>query len=128
MDDILRVAGIAIAAVLASMLLKGQYRAAGVACILSAFLIISVFSFENGVGEAISEVRAFTEGTGFSGYAVTLVKALGIAYITQMTEAVCRETGEETVAMAVEFAGRTQLILLALPLAAELLEIAAGLL
>ena len=65
---------------------------------------------------------------GMGETATLLLKGLGIAVLTQLCADLCRQTGEGTVASAVEMAGRAELLLLCLPLLRELVEMAATLL
>ena len=57
-----------------------------------------------------------------------LLKALGIAVLTQCCAELCRESGESGVANGVELAGKVEILLLALPLIAEILSTARELL
>ncbi|MBE6553281.1 MAG: hypothetical protein E7666_02950 [Ruminococcaceae bacterium] len=59
-----------------------------------------------------------------SPYAELLFKALGIATLTQIAASVCRDCGEGSVADGVELVGRIELLLLSLPLIAEILNAA----
>ncbi len=49
-------------------------------------------------------------------YLTVLFKALGICYITQFASDICRDCGENTLAVQAELAGKIALMLLALPL------------
>ena len=51
-----------------------------------------------------------------------LLKALGICYITQFASDCCRDAGESALASKAELAGRVAVVLLALPMLAQLLE------
>lgn len=55
------------------------------------------------------------------GQASTLMRALCILLLVRFCAALCRDCGESTVALCLEFAGKAELILLALPLLEELL-------
>lgn len=57
----------------------------------------------------------------------TLLKTLGICFLTQTAADICRDAEEASLAAKVELAGKTAVLLLCLPLYRELLEIAAGL-
>ncbi len=57
----------------------------------------------------------------------TLMKTLGICFLTQTAADVCRDAGEGSLAAKVELAGKAAVLLLCLPLYQELLEIAAHL-
>lgn len=65
---------------------------------------------------------------GLSDYATVLMKALGIAVLTQCCADICRECGETSAALGVELTGRVELLLLAIPLMEEVLETARQLL
>lgn len=45
-----------------------------------------------------------------------LLKALGVAFLTELTAGICRDSGEATLATWVETAGKLEILLLALPL------------
>lgn len=70
----------------------------------------------------VSYIGTLTENAGVSGYAEFLLKALGIAILTQCCAELCRESGEGGVAMGVELAGKIEILLLALPLIGEILS------
>ena len=63
-----------------------------------------------------------------SPYAEILFKALGIAVLAQIAASVCRDCGENSVADGIELLGRIELLLLSLPLIAEILSAAQELL
>lgn len=60
--------------------------------------------------------------------AAPVLRAVGVALIAELTATICRDMGEGTIADGVLLFGRTEILLLALPLIDELLEIAGELL
>ena len=60
-------------------------------------------------------------------YLTILFKALGICYITQFAGDICRDCGENTLAVQTELAGKIALMLLALPLFNSLADIISNL-
>ena len=68
------------------------------------------------------------EAWGMGESAKLLLKGLGIAVLTQLCADLCRQTGEGSIATAVEMAGRAELLLLCLPLLRDLVGLAASLL
>ena len=56
-------------------------------------------------------------------YLTILFKALGICYITQFASDICKDCGENTLAVQAEIAGKIALMLLALPLFGTLAEL-----
>ena len=61
-------------------------------------------------------------------HGTALIKALGIAFLTQLCADVCRECGESGAASLVEMTGKLEILLLCLPLLEELLAAARELL
>ena len=57
-------------------------------------------------------------------YFPILLRAMGIALITEITAAICRDSGEESVAKNVELISKVEILVLSLPLIKELLRIA----
>lgn len=49
-------------------------------------------------------------------YLTLMLKALGICYLTQLAADICRDSGEGTLAVQAELAGKTALLLISLPL------------
>ncbi|ACB85284.1 stage III sporulation protein AD [Natranaerobius thermophilus JW/NM-WN-LF] len=55
-------------------------------------------------------------------YMDTLLKIVGIAYITEFGAQVCNDAGEGTIAKKIELAGKIAIMLLAVPLVLMILE------
>lgn len=56
-------------------------------------------------------------------YFPIILKALGIAYITDFTSAICQDAGEKAIAGKVELAGKIAIFFVALPVFQSLLEL-----
>ena len=52
-----------------------------------------------------------------------LAKAMGIAYMTQISSELCRECGENNIAFGIESAGKIEIIILSLPLINQVIEL-----
>ncbi len=76
----------------------------------------------------VGEIREMTESRVLATYAGTVLKALGIALLSELVSGICRDGGEGTVATLVETAGKAAILLLALPLIRSLIETVEGLL
>ncbi|MBO5798003.1 MAG: stage III sporulation protein AD [Clostridia bacterium] len=73
----------------------------------------------------LEKARQLMEKAGLGGdTALLLIKSLGICLLTQLTADVCRDAGEAGLASRAELAGKAALLLLALPLFGQLLELA----
>lgn len=73
----------------------------------------------------LTPAMRFLEGLGqrafAAGQASLLMRALCILLLVRFCAALCRDCGENTAALCLEFAGKVELILLAVPLLEELL-------
>ena len=69
-------------------------------------------------------LHLLTEESEYSAHATMLFRALGIALLSQICADICRESGENGLAVGVELTGKVELLLLCLPLMEELLATA----
>ena len=76
----------------------------------------------------VSYVRRLLESSAASPYAELLLRALGVAVLTETVSGICRECKEPGVASYLEMAGRIEILILCLPLMEEILEGVKGLL
>jgi stage III sporulation protein AD len=119
--------GAAIAAASAALLVRGQSKDAStvVSALAAVFLTGAAIS-------ALAPALSFMGETGDTGtlaeYMPTLLKALAVACCTAVTADICRDVGDTSIASRVELFGRAQIVLLALPLARELIQSATALL
>ena len=72
--------------------------------------------------------RELSETAGLAPYASLLLKALGIAILTQCCADICRDAGESGIGNGVELAGKLEILLLCLPLMQEIFATAKELL
>lgn len=74
----------------------------------------------------ISYMHEITKETGFYVYIETVIKALGIAVISESAADLCRDAGESAIASKTEFAAKIMIIYLALPVIKNLISLAFG--
>lgn len=84
----------------------------------AVLMMTPVFTY---LGELCTDV-------GMGEMASLLIRGLGVALLTQLCADLCRQSGEASLAGAVELAGKAELLLLCLPLLKELIVIAQELL
>jgi stage III sporulation protein AD len=90
---------------------------------LAAFVIL----FGIGIGmlyPIFNWIESLMNVVGLSKYGTVLLKALGIALLSQICADICRDCGESSVASGVELAGKLEILILCLPLIVEIFEIA----
>ncbi len=122
MTDILGVCGAGLCAFFAVSVvreLRGEYTPAMLLAFCAIFLAYCVPRALESV-DFIKEAAVYAN----SEYISTLLKGLGITYLTSISGDICRSSGEGTIAGYIETAGRVELLLLCVPLFRELMELA----
>ena len=125
--SVLQICGIGILAVSAMMLLKGAGYSQPQTVLLIVGLTVTSRVVVN-LSEVVSFTLSISEGTGASEHIKLLLKAAGLAFLTDFTAGICRDTGEGSIAEYVEIFGKTELVVLMLPVVSELIELSFGML
>ena len=132
MTLILRAAGIAIAALVILIALRGVSSVFATFVKVGAMLLLfGFFIFE--LAEGISSIRelvsSFIDADSFVGISISvMIKALGIALIGRICADVCKECGEGGLAQSVELVAGIVIFSLSLPILSEILSFASDLL
>ena len=91
------------------------------ALLLLGFLAFSV------VSDAVSEIFSFGERVSIDSEMLKiLLKALGLCLVAQIASDVCKDCGESALSTSVELVVKLSIVLMALPVAAQLIEISLG--
>lgn len=73
---------------------------------LSLAMLVPILSFIGGIVDKL----------GANEYIEVMLKALAIAYITNISSDICKDCGEGSIATGIEIAGKIEMILISLPL------------
>ncbi len=124
-----RIGGLALVGLVALLVLR-QYKPEWAVFIRMAVTVVSLGIILSMAGTVISYVTTLTEGTGALDGATwsLLLKALGIAFLTETAASICRDSGEASLAGWVEMAGKLEILLLSFPLIRTVLDTVAALL
>lgn len=76
----------------------------------------------------VARMRSLLELGGGEGVSVLLLRALGVALVCELAAGFCRDLGEGGVADALTLFGKTEILVLSLPLIDDVLEMARELL
>lgn len=90
-----------------------------------AMLLVAALSR---VSEPVAWFMQLGQDSALSPYLSVILRVLGVGYAVQLCADLCRDLGESSLAAKVEFVGRAEILLLALPLLRELTETAIDLL
>lgn len=84
-------------------------------------IILFVYPYICDVIDFYSSVKTDSE------YMSLVLKVTGIAVLTQFSADICRDSGETALSSKIEFAGKTIILAMSLPIVEKLLEMAIGL-
>lgn len=122
--EIIKLLGICLIVTVLCVLLR-QYKpeyALLVGILGGALILVSVLGQ---IVPAFLTLQNFFSALGVqSFYFTTALKAVGIGYITQFIADACRDAGQSSIAAKAEFAGRSGIFLLSVPLLEKILEFA----
>lgn len=103
-------------------LILGQYRPEFRMLVTAAVTLLLMAMVLEQLSPVLEQLRSTMELTGLTGdYATILFKAVGICLLTQLAGDICRDSGESSIASKIELAGRTAILLTAMPLIQEVL-------
>lgn len=67
-------------------------------------------------------LQAILDGSSIGEYGSIIIKALGIALLTQICADICRDSGESSAAAGVELIGKIEILLLCFPMLERMLS------
>lgn len=123
MQDFIKQSGFVILALLVLVIIK-QIKAdvqipikLVVSVVLFGVLVMSIGGF-------MGEIQSLLSHVGISKYATIMLKALFVGIITSICSSLCTDAGEGTLSFICVMLGKVQILLLALPLIFEILNLA----
>lgn len=98
---------------------------AALAVSAGAVILISLLSK---ITPLISDINSYISIAGMdSTYGTVLIKTIGICFLCQFTADACRDAGQSSLASKVELASKISVIIIALPLFENILNVSVGL-
>lgn len=124
-----KVGGIALTGLSALLILR-SYKPEWAVFLRMAVTVVSLGLVISMAATAVGYVTDLTAATGaLDGEAWTiLLKALGLAFLTETAASVCRDSGEAGLATWVETAGKLEILLLSFPLIRTVMDTVTALL
>lgn len=117
--NIISICGTAICAVLMILVIKevrkdhAYFLSLAVGILFFGFILFQL-------RDTVGYIQYLTDANPNQEYVSTLLKALGIAYITEITHEICKSCGETAVSGYVEAVGKAEIIVLCIPMIKEL--------
>lgn len=92
----------------------------------ATLLLLGFLAFA-GIGDAVSEIFSLGERVSIDSEMLKiLLKALGLCVVAQIASDICKDCGESALSTGIELAGKLSIVIMALPVAAQLIEISLG--
>ena len=112
---------------LAAIVLLKQIKPEFALLLKFAVLLLLGFLVFSEVSDAVSEIFSFGERASIDSEMLKiLLKALGLCLVAQIASDVCKDCGESALSTSVELVGKLSIVLMTLPVAAQLIEISLG--
>jgi len=120
--EAVQIVGLGFIATLLILVIKGQRPEFAVQLSLACAVIIFLFILTK-LEAVISLFSDLADKARISHvYLNTILKIIGIAYITEFGAQICRDAGEGAVAGKIEFAGKVLVMIIAIPIIALVLD------
>lgn len=121
--DILQIIAIGIIASILALIIKEQKPEFAILISIATGAIIFFMVFRR-LDSVITVLKQFAAKADIDTlYFSTILKVIGIAYITDFGAQICRDSGEGAIASKVEFAGKILIMIIAIPILGALLDI-----
>ena len=126
--EILKIAAVALTGVILASVMKTVNKEITIYIILATVIILflsiidklwEAFRFLEGIYDNVTYGRSFFP---------VIIKVLAVAYITDFTAQLCRDSGENAIGSKVELAGKVMIFYLAMPVLSAILELISPLL
>lgn len=126
--DIIKVIGVALITTFAVMVLKPtKPEIAAVVSIAGGLVVLLMLT--NALGTVFTSFTAIVDRSGIKSEVFSaLLKILGIGYLTEFASGICSDAGNSSMAQKVTLAGKVIILVLALPIVKNLLDIIVGIL
>ncbi len=122
MTEALRAAGFAITAAMLCFALRSAHRQAGATAAIAAGLML-FFAAVSRLSPAVDALQMIGEKTGVAdGTIKLLLKLTAMAYVTELSAQLCRDAGEEGLAVKAALCGKMLLMAQTLPLVLDIGE------
>ena len=126
--EILKIAAVALTGVILASVMKTVNKEITIYIILATVIILflsiidklwEAFRFLEGIYDNVTYGRSFFP---------VIIKVLAVAYITDFTAQLCRDSGENAIGSKVELAGKVMIFYLAMPVLSAILELISSML
>lgn len=121
--EIMQIVGLGLISVILIIILKQQKPEFAIYISLVAGALI-FFMVTAKISSVLSVIGSLADRADIDAiYLNTLLRIIGIAYITEFGSQICKDAGEGAVASKVEFGGKILIMVMAIPILVAILEV-----
>jgi stage III sporulation protein AD len=124
---ILQIVGIAVLAVILSLIFKEFKKEYSVLLLVAGGIIITLWGIMQ-IRPVVDYMRELTDAGNISEYFTVILRVLGISFIVQIGADISRDFGESGIASKIEFAGKAVILAIVLPVLRSVISMGLGLL
>ncbi len=120
--EIIKIAGIAISAVIIIIIIK-QYKpefAVYISLIASALVLFLLMDKLEGIIDLLNNLASKMSGS--QDFLKILIKITGIAFLTEFAVSICKDSGESAIGAKVDMGGKVIIIAMSIPIISSMLE------
>lgn len=122
MNDIIKIIGIGLTGGILAMTVRQYRRELGVLVGLATAAAVFMSASEM-LGDIISGLEKIIEETGVNiKYFTSVIKVVGVAYISQFGAEILRDSGENAIALKLELVGKIFILSLTVPIISDFLR------
>ena len=122
MEEIIKIIGIGLIALVIIIILK-QYRPEFVIYVSIIAGVIILILIMDKVSAIIDLLTSLSNKTVINNeFLVLLIKITGIAFLTEFSVSICKDSGETAIANKIDIGGKVLIISMSIPIIASLLE------
>lgn len=122
MELVTRIAGVGLVVAIWLVLLRGRLPEFAFLMMLG-FVAVALMTVLQPLSGVVATFGRLNRAAGSEGaYFAVVLKAVGIAYVAGFAAQLCRDAGQDAVAMTVELAGKVAILVVALPVFVALLD------
>lgn len=126
--DIVKIIGLGIAGAVAALVLK-EYKPAFALCVGGLTAVIISVLLLNQIGYVLDLVSMLSNYLAVdTAYIRTVLRIIGISYVTHFGSALCADAGQKLIAQNIELAGRVLIVVTSVPVLIAVLNLLIGIL
>lgn len=120
--EIIQILGLSLIVLVIYFLLQEQKNPLALMLVLSFSLVVFGVIIRQ-VALVFDTLQTITASAGINSiYLGTVMKILGIAYLTELTAQICRDGGSTALALKIELAAKIAILVLAMPILLAIIE------